>query len=240
VRAPESIRLIIGWDDREAVGGHVFLQSVINQSSMPVETIVLTPKLLERLGVGTDGTNAFSKARFLTPYLCGFGGRAIFADGADMLCNADLAELWGLRDFYSAVQVVKHDYTPRNRKKYVGTDMESANEPYPRKQWSSLVLWNCGYMGHRQLTPAFVEGASGSFLHRFSWLPDDRIGELPKEWNWLVDEDNQAEKPKIIHWTNGLPGFRQYEGASYSDTWKQAWGDMNRGLQYQLSISRDK
>src|SRR3990167_2188046 len=122
MRSPDSIRLVIGWDDREAVGGHVFLQSVIDKCSMPVDATVITPKLLKELGVGTDGTNAFSKARFLTPYLCGYAGHAIFADGADMLCLTDLAELWELRDFDSAVQVVKHDYVPRNKKKYVGTD----------------------------------------------------------------------------------------------------------------------
>ena len=182
MRSPDSIRLVIGWDDREAVGGHVFLQSVIEKCSMPVEVTVLTPSLLTSLGVGTDGTNAFSKARFLTPYLSGFCGRAIFADGADMLCLSDLAELWKLADGWSAVQVVKHDYTPRNKKKYVGTDMESDNEPYPRKQWSSLVLWNCSYTGHRQLTPEFVEKETGKYLHRFSWIPDERIGEIPKEW----------------------------------------------------------
>lgn len=238
MRAPEAIRLVIGWDDREAVGGHVFLQSVIKRCSLPVDVTVLTPALLKELGVGTDGTNAFSKARFLTPYLCGYSGYALFVDGADMLCLADLKELWDLRDFHSAVQVVKHEYIPRNRKKYVGTDMESDNEPYPRKQWSSVVLWSCGYMAHRQLTPAFVEGATGKFLHRFSWVPDDRIGELPKEWNFLVDEDNQAKEAKIAHFTNGLPGFKHYDGVSYSEEWKQSWCDMNAGLQYQLSVER--
>jgi len=240
LRSPETIRLIIGWDEREAVGGHVFLQSVIEKSSLPIDATILTPRLLKEMGVGTDGTNAFSKARFLTPYLCGFQGYAIFADGADMLCLADLAELWELRDLRSAVQVVKHDYTPRNRKKYLGTDMEADNEPYPRKQWSSMVMWWCSYVGHRQLTPAFVESQTGGFLHRFSWVPDERIGDLPKEWNWLVDEDNQAKEAKIVHYTNGLPGFRQYDGVSYSDNWKQTWGGMNEGLQYPISLERKK
>lgn len=240
MRSPDTIRLIIGWDEREAVGGHVFLQSVIDRCSMPVEATILTPKLLKEMGIGTDGTNAFTKARFLTPYLCGFQGNAIFADGADMLCVGDLADLWNLMDGRSAVQVVKHDYTPRNKKKYVGTDMEADNEPYPRKQWSSLVLWWCSYAGHRQLTPSFIDGQTGKFLHRFSWIPDERIGDLPKEWNWLVDEDNQAPTAKIVHYTNGLPGFRHYDGVQYSDKWKQTWAEMNEGLQYRISLSGDK
>lgn len=240
MRGPERIKLVIGWDKREAVGGHVFLQSVIERCSLPVEVTVLTPKLLSSMGVGTDGTNAFSKARFLTPYLCWFDGYAIFVDGVDMLCQGDLAEVWDLRDFRSAVQVVKHDYIPKNSKKYVGTDMESDNEPYPRKQWSSVVLWNCGYMGHRQLTPHFVDQQSGKYLHRFSWIPDDRIGDIPKEWNHLVDEANQSVNAKLIHFTNGIPGFSYYENTEHSDEWKKAWADMNAGLQYQMSLTRHK
>jgi hypothetical protein len=238
MRAPERIRLVVGWDEREAVGGHVFLQSVIENCSLPVDVTVITPKILNGLGVGTDGTNAFSKARFLTPYLCGYLGHAIFADGADMLCRADLADLWAQRDGRSAVKVVKHDYTPKNSRKYVGTDMESDNEPYPRKQWSSVVLWWCGYTGHRQLTPKFVQDESGKFLHRFSWIPDERIGDLDKSWNYLVDEDGQAQAAKIVHWTNGLPGFQHYESVEYSDEWKKTWGSMNAGMQYQMTLSR--
>lgn len=238
MRSPEAIQLVVGWDEREAVGGHVFLQSVIKNCSMPVEVTVLTPAILKEMGVGTDGTNAFSKARFLTPYLMGWNGYAIFADGADMLCRADLAELWKMRNPDKAVQVVKHDYTPRNKKKYVGTDMESDNESYPRKQWSSLVLWHCSYFGHRQLTPSGVEGQTGKFLHRFTWIPDARIGDIPKEWNWLPDEDNQSKEAKIVHFTNGLPGFKHYDGVSYSDEWKQTWCDMNKGLQYQITVPR--
>jgi lipopolysaccharide biosynthesis glycosyltransferase len=38
-----------------------------------------------------------------------YSGWAIFADG-DMVCQADISELWALRDDSKAVQVVKHDY----------------------------------------------------------------------------------------------------------------------------------
>lgn len=232
----DKIKLLIGWDEREAVGSHVFLQSVVEQCSLPVEVTVLTPRLLKQLNVGTDGSNAFSKARFLSPYIYGYSGYSIFMDGADMLCLGDLAELWNLRDYYSAVQVVQHDYTPKNAKKYIGTDLESKNEPYPRKNWSSLILWNNGYYGHRKLTPEYVNNTPGPELHRFNWIEEQRLGWLPKDWNALIGEENQSNTPKIAHFTNGIPGFTHYESAQYSTEWKRAWYDMNKGMQAKVTI----
>ncbi len=183
------------------------------------------------MGVGTDGTNTFSKARFLSPYIYGNNGYSLFMDGADMLCLGDLAELWGMKDYYSAIQVVQHDYTPKNTKKYVGTELEAANEGYPRKNWSSLVLWNNSYYGHRILTPKYINDTPGSNLHRFEWIPDDRIGSIPKDWNVLIGEENQSDLVNIAHYTNGIPGFTHYRHEPYSDQWKQAWRAMNHGMQ---------
>lgn len=232
----EHIKLLIGWDDREAVGSHVFLQSVVDKCSLPVDVTILTPRLLKDLGVGTDGTNSFSKARFLAPHIYGYAGYTIFLDGADMLVLGDLAELWEQRDTHSAVQVIKHDYMPAHTKKYIGTDLEAKNDPYPRKNWSSVILWHNSYAGHRKLTPAYIDSAPGSELHRFNWIPDERIGDLPKPWNVLVEEANQAQDAKLAHFTNGIPGFLHYGDVRYADEWKQAWQDMNKGMQHTVSF----
>lgn len=234
----EHIKLLIGWDEREAAGSHVFLQSVVEHCSIPIDVTILTPKLLKKYGVGTDGTNNFSKARFLAPFLFGYAGYCVFLDGADMLALADIKELWEQRDLRSAVQVVKHSYTPRNKRKYIGTDMEADNEAYPRKQWSSVILWHNSYAAHRRLTPEFINDTPGSELHRFDWIPDDRIGELDPRWNYLVDEDNQAKAPSLIHYTNGIPAFNAYSSGEYADEWKRAYTDMSRGLQYPITSER--
>jgi hypothetical protein len=42
-------------------------------------------------------------SRFLVPWLCNFKGHAIFADGSDMICLADIAELDSLFDPSKAV-----------------------------------------------------------------------------------------------------------------------------------------
>src|SRR6056300_842052 len=104
------IRLVVGFDQREAVAFHTFTQSIIEKSSLP---LAITPLALQNLGGYTethsDGSNTFIYSRFLTPWLMGFAGWAVFADG-DMICMDDMAKLWALRDDTKAVLVVKHDY----------------------------------------------------------------------------------------------------------------------------------
>lgn len=212
------IKIFTGFDQREAVGWHVFVQSVLDTCSLPVEIIPITETMSRVVGGQRDGSNSFTYGRFLVPYLCGYEGWALFADGADMLCVADLAELWKKRNSWKAVQVVKHDYEPKYKRKYVGTEMECENHNYGRKNWSSLILWNCAHNGNKQLTPDRIGNMTGSYLHGFKWLDDDRIGELPKEWNWL-DEYGEGN-PKIMHYTNGIPGFEKYKDAIYANYWR--------------------
>ena len=154
----------------------------------------------------TDGSNAFIYSRFLTPFLCDYEGLAVFADG-DMICRADIAELAALYDPTKAVQVVKHDYKTKAAIKYLG----NKNENYPRKNWSSLILWNCGHPANRVLTPQLIQEKPGSFLHRFSWLDDSLVGALPAEWNWLETEYDPNPGAKLIHYTLGTPCFKDYE-----------------------------
>lgn len=174
-----------------------------------------------------DGTNAFIYTRFLIPFLQQWQGWAIFVDGADMLLKADIAELWALRDHYKAVQVVKHDYKTRHPRKYVGTFMEADNQDYPRKNWSSVMLINCGHFRWRDMTPERVEKMSGSELHRLSWIPDDLIGELPKEWNWLADEYGPNPEAKLLHWTAGTPAFKAYKDTPHAEDFRRQHAIMN-------------
>ena len=164
----------------------------------------------------TDGSNKFVYSRFLTPFLLGYSGWAIFADG-DMICQSDIAELWALRDESKAVMVVKHDYLTKKNSKYLG----NKNENYPRKNWSSLVLWNCGHIKNKILTPKFIQSCSGAFLHRFSWLSDDLIGGIPITWNWLAIEYPENEDAELVHYTLGTPCFRNYSKTSMSEIWHE-------------------
>jgi hypothetical protein len=217
------INLFYGFDPRQEAGSHVFCSSVINRSTSPVSLIPLHLKFYESFykpGL-RDGVTTFTYSKFLIPFLQDFKGWAIFCDGADMLCRADISELWALRDHYKAVQVVKHDYKTKHPRKYVGTKMEAENRDYPRKNWSSVMLINCGHFDWRQLKPETVEKMSGEELHSFSWLRDpDLLGELPKEWNWLCQEHGYNKEAKIVHFSAGSPGFLHYAMAPHAEEWR--------------------
>lgn len=201
------MRIYVGYDPREAICYHVFCQSVIEHSSVIPEFRPLSEKILNFDGQ-QDGTNAFIYSRYLIPSLCLFDGWALFVDG-DMVVNEDPKNLWDLRDDRYAVMVVKHDYQTQHPRKYVGTPLENDNLDYPRKNWSSVVLWNCGHPANRILTKRFVGEAGGRFLHRFTWLEDHEIGGLPKDWNHLVLEQHN-DNAKLLHHTLGTPAFKEY------------------------------
>jgi hypothetical protein len=206
------LKVFLGYDQREAIGLHVCMQSIIettpNVAIIPVS------------GDQKDGTNRFSNARFLIPSLCDFDGMAIFLDGSDMLIRRDLNELAELADDTKAVQVVAHEPYLCSPKKYVGTAMESANAMYPRKNWSSVVVWNCAHECNHILTPKVVEEKSGAWLHRFSWIPDELIGRLPAQWNYLVKEQPFCGDAAIVHFTLGIPAIRAYRHCSFAYEWR--------------------
>lgn len=199
------IRLFCGFDEREAVGFHVFLSSVLSRTR---ETLSIVP-LHDQ---GQDGSNNFTYARYRVAELCAYQGWAIFADACDMLMLDDVAKLWALRDERFAVQVVKHSYKTRNPIKYLGTVMQCPNVDYSRKNWSSLMLVNCS-------APEWREHRKGLDAHQFKGFADERIGELPPEWNCLVDENQPHEDAKVLHWTAGIPGFPLYSGAVRAADW---------------------
>lgn len=208
----QAVPIYIGVDPREMAGYHVFCQSIIDKASIPVSFIPLHKPLLNGFDGQKDGSNAFIYSRFLVPYIQNYNGWAIFADGSDMVAVEDIAKLWALREafvFDKAVAVVKHDYKTVHDRKYIGTPMEAKNESYPRKNWSSLMLWNCGHYANRRLTPELVTESPGSFLHRFQWLRDEQIGELPPEWNAIVGEED-ISAACLLHYSLGSPGFNYY------------------------------
>ena len=220
------INLYVGYDEREAIAYHVFCHSVIKNTSIPVK---ITPLVLSQLKefneTHQDRSNDFVYSRFLTPYLNEFNGWAIFADG-DMICQADLKELIGMADPNKALMVVKHDYQTKASIKYLG----NINENYPRKNWSSVILWNCSHPKHKILTPEFVSNQTGKFLHRFSWLDDNDIGELPVEWNWLACEYEKNTEAKLIHYTLGTPCFKDFRDTDMAEIWYDYYESAKKGF----------
>ena len=218
------IPVFYGFDAREEIGAHTFCSSVLHHATEPVALIPLHLPLFRKFYTAghRDGTNAFIYTRFLIPYLQQWRGWAIFCDGADMIVKDDIAELWALRDDYKAVMVAPHDYKTKHPRKYVGTQMEADNRDYPRKNQSSVMLINCSHFAWRQMTPEKVNAMSGAELHQFGWIPDEQIGSLPLEWNWLCQEDGENQNAKLIHYSIGIPGFPHYSNAPHAADWAHA------------------
>jgi hypothetical protein len=212
----QTVPVFVGYDPRESVAYHVCCNSIIERSSVPVSFHPLHLGLFDDYTeTHKDGSNAFIYTRFLVPWLMKYKGHAIFLDG-DMVVKEDIAKLWAERDHYKAVQVVKSDYKTKFPTKYLG----NKNEDYPRKNWSSVILWNCGHFHNRRLTPEFISKASGAELHRFTWLKDSVIGDLPTDWNHLCEEYPENPSSKLDHYTIGLPCFEGFDtGSWHADNW---------------------
>lgn len=221
----------IGYDAREDDAYEVCRSSIARRLSQDVPITPLVRSYFEANGLyrrptetrdgrlwdvisGAPMATEFAITRFLTPILAETGW-ALFMD-ADMLVRADLMELFALADDTKAVMVVKH-----NQKIVADTKMDGqAQVAYPRKNWSSVMLFNCDHPANEALTIDLVNTLPGRDLHRFCWLPDELIGELPVEWNWLAGYSDPSIDPKIVHFTDGIPRMPGYENAPYADEWR--------------------
>ena len=226
------LRVFIGYDPVETVAWHTFAHSILRQSSIPV---ALVPVNLRNLGGiytrprDPKQSNEFSFTRFLVPHLSGYSGLSVFFD-CDMLLRCDIAELLEVpkQQLGKAVYVVKHDYQPRDDIKYLNT----VQYRYPRKNWSSVVLWDCGHAANRSVTPEYVNTTEALNLHRFLWLRDEEIGELNVRWNWLVGEyDEPPADVKNVHWTVGGPYFSEFSKSDFAGEWFAERERMNYVLQ---------
>ena len=209
------IPIYIGYDPKEALAYHVCTNSIIRHATSPVSFIPLSLNTLcNYTETHNDGSNQFIYTRFLVPSLQNYKGWAIYID-SDIILKADIAELWNLRDNSKAVMCVHHDYKTTSSFKYFG----NKNEDYPRKNWSSVILWNCDHKLNQNLSPRIVQQHPGSYLHRFSWIPDTFIREIPNTWNWLPDEFGTSENAKLIHYTLGVPDI--YTNVAMASDWQQ-------------------
>lgn len=169
-----------------------------------------------------DGATEFSFSRFLTPYLSGYTGQSIFMD-CDMLARGDIYDVFEHCALNKDVFVVKHHYTPKTTTKFLG----NKQEPYPKKNWSSFMVFNNFTFPCKKLTPEKVSIESGAYLHQFKWTKEDRVGSLPIEYNHLVGEYEPNPKARVVHFTLGTPCFDGYKEQEYAEEWFHEWELMN-------------
>ena len=162
-------------------------------------------------------------ARFFVPYLFKYSGWVLSAD-CDILVRDDLAKLFALADPKYAVMVVKHRQPDTGDVKMDG-QIQTA---YARKNWSSVILWNCGHPAHLVLRPGtfgILNRWPGRDLHAFKWLKDEEIGSLPPRWNHLVGVSGVEFGASLVHFTLGTPDMPGYENQPFADEWLAALGE---------------
>jgi hypothetical protein len=226
----DPFRIFIGWDSREPEAYDVAEYSLKRRASIPVDVAPIKLGELCARGLYTRAVDPlasteFTYSRFLTPALAGFSGWALFCD-CDFLWLGDVAGLFPYMLERKAVFCVQHDYRPKETVKMDG----AVQTVYPRKNWSSLMLFNCGHPSVRKLTPELVNRESGAYLHRMQWASDHEIGALPVEWNWLEgwSEKPLRGTPKAVHYTRGGPWFPQWQDVDYGDLWRAEFEAVRR------------
>ena len=224
-----DLKVFVGYDTREDVAWQVCKHSIISKNKnvdvQPLKLTELKDKGRYWRDIDKLGSTEFTFSRFLIPELCNFNGWALFCD-CDIVFINDVAELFAQADDKYAVMCAKHDYTPKE-----GTKMDGQTQTvYPRKNWSSVMLFNCGHPSNQKLTQDLVNSpdTTGKYLHRFSWLTDEEIGQFSHEWNWLVGWYKEPEDgtPKALHYTEGGPWFENYRNCEYNNIWKEELSDM--------------
>jgi len=211
------MKVYIGHDSREHDAYRVAVRSLLRRSTVPLEIVPLDIERLAHSGLlrrcidrrgqmydlpsNAPASTEFAISRFLTPIIAQ-AGWALFVD-CDVLFLADVVDLFAMADPSKAVMVVKHQ-----NGHIAGTKMDGqAQVLYPRKNWSSVMLFNCDHPANRRLSLQDVNERPGRDLHAFYWLADEEIGELPSEWNWLVGVQPMPDYPKLAHYTLGTPNM---------------------------------
>jgi lipopolysaccharide biosynthesis glycosyltransferase len=221
------MKVFVGYDPREDIAYQVCKHSIISKQSTAIVKPLVQKELRDKgwytRPIDKLASTEFTFTRFLVPELCNFEGWALFID-CDMLLTTDIAELFAQADDRYAVMCVQHDYKPKE-----GTKMDGQTQTvYPRKNWSSVMLINCGHPSNQELNMDLVNSPeiNGAYLHRFSWLTDKEIGSLDHTWNYLVGVYDDIEHPKLIHYTEGGPWFENYRNCKFHQVWKDELYDM--------------
>jgi lipopolysaccharide biosynthesis glycosyltransferase len=217
------MNVFVGYDSREDIAYRVCKYSILKHNSL-VNVIPIIQKELRSEGlyyreIDALSSTEFSLTRFLVPHLSNYMGWSLFCD-CDFVWLEDIQNLFDLCDNKFAVMVVKHNYKPKSLLKMDG----KVQTIYPRKNWSSMILWNCEHPSNKKLTIQTINTCDPSYLHQFKWLKDDEIGEVPIEWNWLVGW-NTGSIPKSIHYTEGGPWFDNCKDCEYNYIWNQYYGE---------------
>ena len=214
----QEVKMFIGMDENQRFCYDTCRLSIEDHSNIetnPIDLSSLSNRGMYWREQGEESTS-FAFTRFLAPYLKGFYGLAIFCD-SDFIWNCDPKDLLQHVDTSKAVSVVKHNIQPSQLKPF---KMDGKKQSwYPKKNWSSLMVFNCDHPFTKRLTPLTVSESPAGYLHEFKWCDDQNIGSLPHTYNYLVGYYNDLENPMAVHYTDGGPWHSGYVNCEFADRW---------------------
>lgn len=244
-RAPIFGEIMIGCDSREGLACQVAALSLQRRTAHPIsiqflylDSLIdagLYQRRMERRGAdlwdpisGAPMSSEHAIARFLVPWVASAGGARwmLYMDG-DVLVRADVREVFAQADPRYALQCVQHEAAHVEGPKKQG----QTQTIYPRKNWSSVMLWNLDHPAHRRLHLRDVNERPGRELHAFCWLQDSEIGPLDPRWNHLVGVAAPRPDAALAHFTLGLPCLPQYAACEYADEWRAERALLGRPLE---------
>lgn len=228
------MRVFVGYDSKEDIAYQVCKYSILKHSPNSVVIPIVQDTLRANRIYTRDpdilSSTTFSVTRFLTPYLANFYELALYCD-CDFLFTQDVDKILEDCKFNyldNAVWVVKHSYMPKGKSK-----MDKQKQiTYPRKNWCSLMLFDCYDINTKKLVPELINKVEIPYLNELHWA-ENKIGELDLKWNFLVGEyaapDNDPETlitatkhtPFALHYTRGgiWLGEEDCPSFDYSELW---------------------
>ncbi len=244
-----KLTIYIGYDEKEKINYDVLVHSINRNQSNPVTIKPLIQSELRKSGSyyrdSQDGcATEFGFTRFLVPHLNDYQGWAVFMD-CDMLLTRDPWEIMDHTNPEKSALCCQHDY-----KSSTNIKMDNMKQgSFPRKNWSSFILYNCEHPDCKRLTPESIANGSPAYLHQFKWTTDNKLGIMPLEFNWLVGEYDLYQKgkelPFNLHYTLGSPafadlGFEQYRNCDYGDVWNEGKEHMENYQELRKIASLEK
>lgn len=197
------LTVYIGFDSSQKIAHDICIRT-IRKYNDKVKIVSLIKSELEENGYfyrkyDPKASTEFTYTRFLVPFLNNYKGIAVFCD-SDFLYKYDIEELLKFYDETKSVMCVKHKQNSTTNIKFSGMPQSD----YPRKNWSSLMIFNCAHASCKNLNLDTVNNETPKYLHRMEWCKDDEIGEIPYQYNYLLGcyHTNDA---KSVHFTDGGP-----------------------------------
>ena len=119
-----------------------------------------------------------------------------------------------------AAAVVQHNLTSCPSATKLG------NQPqvyYPRKNWASVILFNCSHPDSRRLIPKVIKEQTPKWLLEFDWIEKPAsLGMIPLEYNYLIGyySDPMSDSGiKAVNYTDGGPWDVNYRNVDFVDEW---------------------